>query len=88
MVVTLLNWNCAEQANYSDGFTEVKVGPKVATVSESTLEPSWQEFRLKSAQGQGVNFLRELKILWQDKTLRDHCIYYSEIGTLSSLLNL
>lgn len=57
----MLNWNCAEQASYSDGFTEVKVGPKVATVSEFTLEPSWQEFGLKSAQGQGVNFFKRVE---------------------------
>lgn len=44
----MLNWNCAEQADYSDRFTEVKVGPKVATVSEPTLEESWQELGLKS----------------------------------------
>lgn len=71
-----------------DSFTEVKVGPKAATVSEPTLEESWQELGLKSTRGQGVNFVRELKILWQDKILRDHFIYHSELGTLPSLLNL
>lgn len=87
-VVTTLNWNCAEQADYSDSFTEVKVGPNAAAVSEPTLEESWQQLGLKSTRGRGVNFLRELKILWQDRILRDRCIYYSEIGTLSSWLNL
>lgn len=38
--VIKLSWNCAEQADYSDRFTEVKVELRLGTGSKVTLEES------------------------------------------------
>lgn len=73
--VIKLSWNCAEQADYSDRFTEVKVELRLGTGSKVTLGESQQEVRLKQTLlDQGVNILRETKIWVQDKILRGSVI--------------
>lgn len=62
--VSKLNWNYAELADCDDGFTDVKVGPKVGIGSKLTLPESCQEKGLKQTLYQGVNILREVRLFY------------------------